>query len=280
MPKLKRTYATKDEIPGEAAGLYVESGGQHVLQHDLEVEGFVPNATLEEFRNTNITLRKDLARFEGVDPDKYRELSTREQQIRDAETKGAERIEERVTERTKAALQQWDKDREKLTGQVSTLSQKLQKAVIESRALELATPFGLRKDAARNLILIVNEQWTLDEHGEPVSFESDGKTVRLDGAGKPMRGTDGLQRFIERQAREDAKFLFEGNQGGGGQGSGSGGGYHDDDGEINPWNPKTYNRTKQGHLVNTNFDKARRMAAKHGIDLKPSSIRSTEAAAR
>jgi hypothetical protein len=272
MAKLKRTYAKKEEIPAEAAGLYVESGGQHVLQHDLEVEGFVPNATLEEFRNTNINLRKDLDRFEGVDPDKYKELSSREQQIRDAETKGSERIEERVKERTQAALQQWDKDRERLTGQVSTLSSKLQKAVIESRALELATPFGLRKDAARNLILIVNEQWTLDEGGEPVSFESDGKTVRLDGSGKPMRGTDGLQRFIERQAREDAKFLFEGNQGGGGQGSGAGGSYNDD-GEINPWDPKTYNRTKQGEMVNKNFDKAKRMAARHGVDLKPSSIR-------
>lgn len=272
MPKLKRTYTNKEEIPTEAAGLYIESGGQHVLQHDLEVEGLVPNATLEEFRNTNINLRKDLARFEGVDPDKYKELSSREQQIRDAETKGSERIEERVQERTKAALQQWEKDRAQLTGQVGTLSEKLQKAVIESRALEQATPFGLRKDAARNLILLVNEQWRLDENGEPVCFESDGKTVRLDGSGKPMRGTDGLQRFIERLAREDAKFLFEGNQGGGGQGSGHGG-YQNDDGEINPFDPKTYNRTKQGELVIKDFAKAKRMAARHGIDLKPSSIR-------
>lgn len=268
--QLKRTYDSKDAIP---ADIYVEKDGKFTL-NDIELEGYVPKSTVDEFRTNNTTLKRQLESFDGIDPVKARELLAKEQEIRDAETKGAERIEQRVQERTADRLKAWTTAEEKLKGQVASLTDRLHKAVIESKALELATPFGLRKDAASNLVLTVNSVWTLDEHGEPVAYENDGKTVRLDSAGKSMRGLDGLQRYIEKLAKEDARFLFEPNQGGGAQNQGGG---RDDDGEVNPFDPKTLNVTKQGQLINKDFAKAKRMAAKHGIDLKPSSLRANAA---
>jgi len=280
MPKLKKTYTKKDEIPAEVVGLYQENNGTFALPADFEVEGFVPSSTLDEFRTNNIALGKQLKNFEGIDPEKARQLLVKEQEILDAETKGAEKIKERVDERTKEVVESKNREVQKLQQERDTLRTQLQKAVIDSKALELATPFGLLKDAARNLVLLVNEQWTLDESGQPISLEPGTNQARLDGNGKPMRGTDGLQRFIEKLAKEDAKFLFAPNQGGGAGNEDRGSFRNGDEGEVNPFDPKTYNRTKQGELVNADFPKAKRMAAKFGIDLKPSAIRSAAGAAR
>jgi hypothetical protein len=128
---------------------------------------------------------------------------------------------------------------------------------------------------------MVNETWTIDpESGEPVSYEPDGRTVKYDGGGNPMRGEGAMKKYIEGLAKDRAKFLFEDNQGGGADGTTrSGGTGSRDDLEVNPFDPKTYNRTRQTELVKTNFEKARRMAAKHGIDLKPSSVTSASKAA-
>lgn len=69
---------SKDEVgklEQAIQGLYVERDGGYVL----DVEGMVPvdeyealETKLREFRDNNIKLMKDLARFEGVDPDEYR----------------------------------------------------------------------------------------------------------------------------------------------------------------------------------------------------------------
>jgi hypothetical protein len=266
MPKLNRTYDTREAIP---ADIYVEKDGKFVLNSDLSVEGYVPSTTLEEFRNNNIKLQKDLAKFEGIDPEKATTLIAKEKEILDAEAKGAERIKERVDERTKDALDKFNKDRERLEGENTKLRSELTRTKIEAKALELATPFGLRKDAAENLRLTVNAQWVLDENGEPIVYEPGTKSAKLDEDGKPMRGTDGLARFIEKLAKEKAKFLFVPNSGGDAHNEGNGERGGGDDGGYNPFDPKIDNRTAQTKLVKTDYPKAVRLAAKFGITLPP-----------
>ena len=267
MPQLRRTYDSRDAIP---ADIYVEKDGKFILNSALEIEGYSPKSVVDDFRNNNVELQRKLAVFEGVDRAKYDTLVSKEQEILDAETKGAERIRERVEERTKEALNKFTADREKLEKQVQTLTQKLQNAVIEAKALELATPFGLRKDAAPNLVLTVNSQWVLDDNGEPIVYENGTKSAKLDEDGKPMRGVEGLARFVEKLAKEKAKFLFEPNRGGDSHTERGDRNNLADDG-YNPFDPKIDNRTDQTKLVRSDYEKAKSMAGKFGIKLPPKS---------
>jgi len=267
MPKLNRTYDSQELIP---ADIYVEKDGKFVLNPSIEIEGFKPNSVVDGFRENNLELQRKLAVYEGIDPAKAKTLLEKEQEILDAETKGAERIKERVEERTKDALDKFNKDRERFETENRKLRDELTRTKIEAKALELATPFGLRKDAAENLRLTVNSQWVLDDQGEPIIYEPGTKSAKLDEDGKPMRGTDGLARFIEKLAKEKAKFLFEPNSGGGAQNDGGGSRDNSDDG-YNPFDPKIDNRTDQTKIVKADYPKAVRLAAKHGIKLPPKS---------
>jgi hypothetical protein len=269
---LKRAYGSKDEVPADIT-LYVEKDGKHVLNPDIEIEGLIPAARLEEFRNKNIEQSKQLEKFKDIDPDKYHDLLSKETDLADANLVKKSEVQMRVEQRLAESQKSWNTTKEKLEKELSEWKARTRKLTIEQQALGLAIPFGLKKDEAakRSLILLVNDVWSIDDSGEPVAYEGDGKTVRYDSAGNVMRGQDAMKRFIDRLAKEDGKFLFEENQGGGADGAGRGGSRFDDN-EVNPFDPKTFNRTKQAQMVQKDFKKAQRMAAKHGVDLQPSSV--------
>ena len=64
---LKFKFKSKEEIPAEHLGLYVERDGAFVL----DAEGAVEKAKLDEFRTINVNLQKQLTdlskRFEGIE---------------------------------------------------------------------------------------------------------------------------------------------------------------------------------------------------------------------
>ena len=53
---LKFKYASREQVPAEQAALYVERDGAFVL----DAEGVVEKAKLDEFRTSNVTLKKEL----------------------------------------------------------------------------------------------------------------------------------------------------------------------------------------------------------------------------
>ena len=53
---LKLKYKTKDEVPAELQTVYVERDGEFAL----DVDGVVDKAKLDEFRSSNIALKKEL----------------------------------------------------------------------------------------------------------------------------------------------------------------------------------------------------------------------------
>ena len=59
---LKFKAKSKDEIPAEHQALYVERDGVWVL----DVEGAADKAKLDEFRNTNVALLRQAARWESL----------------------------------------------------------------------------------------------------------------------------------------------------------------------------------------------------------------------
>lgn len=286
---LKRTYGSKDEVPADFITLYVDRDGKYVLNPDLEFEGLVPRAQNEMFRDSNVRLRQrveayggtiqtdakgNITGFGGVDPDKVHELMGRAQELEDGKITKKSEVDARVEQRVGEERKKWEAKTAQLETQNKDLREKHRSMVIDSRATELALPFGLRKDplAREGLALMVKNTWTIDDNGEPIAYEGDGKTVRYDSDGVPMRGSESFKRYIESLAKDKARFFFEDNQGGGAGGDGGRGGSRYDDNEVNPFDPKTLNKTKQAQLVMKDFKKAQRMAAKHGIDLPPSSL--------
>lgn len=291
MTTLKRSYASQDEVP---TNLFIEQDGKWIWNPDIEIDGMIPSNRLEPFRDSNVKLKQRVEAyggtitvdaqgrvtgFGGVDPDKVHDLLGREQELSDGNLTKKSEVNTRVEQRVAEEKQKFEKEKGKLQTQLDATLAKLRKVSVEGKALDLALPLGLRKDAKEALALMVNERWSIDaESGEPVAYEADGKTVRYDGGGNPMRGEAAMKRDIESMAKDRAKFLFEDNQGGGADGS-TRGASNRDDLEVNPFDPKTFNRTRQTELVKNDFPKAQRMAKKHGIDLKPSSVTSATKAA-
>jgi len=80
---LKIKHQTKAEIPFELQPFYVERDGAWLLN----VEGGIADkAKLDEFRNANVALRKQVedltARFEGIDPAEVRKLAEDKARLR------------------------------------------------------------------------------------------------------------------------------------------------------------------------------------------------------
>lgn len=271
MPTLKKLYDAEADVPAEAKGLYEEKDGKFHRKGDYDFEGLVPNARVEEFRTTNVGLTKRLEKFEGVDPDKYKDLVSREQEILDFKTTKENEIQKRVDQRTSDFKKQTEADLKKRDERITKMDSELRKAKIESKGLEFATAFGkLKKGAGEVLTLKLNQEWSLDENGELVAYEQDGKTVRMGSNGESMRGTEALKRYVEQLGKDSMKFLWEDNAGANGEpGSGSGG--TSDIGELNPWDPKNEKmaglETLKGQIYTKDFKKAERMAAKFGVKL-------------
>ena len=72
------------ELPKPLQLLYVERGGQHVIDLETAPPGYVPSSKLDEFRESNRSLNsakseleEKLKAFEGIDPAAYQRLKTR-----------------------------------------------------------------------------------------------------------------------------------------------------------------------------------------------------------
>lgn len=294
---LKRTYGSKDEVPADFITLYTDKDGKFVLNPEIEIEGLVPRAQMDTFRDGNVRLKQrveayggtiqtdakgNIVAFGGVEPEKISDLMSKEQQLADGALTKKSEVETRVEQRVGEEKRKWETQKAQLDTQLRDLREKHRSMVIDAKATELAMPFGLRKDPAarEGLALMVKNTWTTDDNGDPVAYEADGKTVKYDGDGVPMRGGESFKRYIESLAKDKARFFFEDNQGGGAGGDGGRGGSRYDDNEVNPFDPKTWNRTNQAKLVNKDFKKAQRMAAKFNVELKPGSLQGVDQASQ
>jgi hypothetical protein len=269
MTTLKRTYDKKDEIPAEFAALYEETGeAKWVLK--VEIEGLVPAKRVDDFRDTNVKLRTRLEAYHDKDfgngevtPERVEELMAKEQELEDGKLTKSSEVAKKVEERTKEMRDKFEKEKKALQDQLSDKTSKLQRALIESKAVESAIPFGLKKTAHEDLIDRVLKVFKIDENGEPVAYQDDGKTIRYGADDKPLS----IKEYVKGLATDRAKHLFEENTGLHGDPTKTSG-RSGDGTEANPWMKDTFNRTQQGEIVRKDPDKAERMAARAGVALR------------
>jgi len=91
---LKFKLKSKDEIPAEFQSLYVERDGAFVL----DVDGVADISKLDEFRTNNVGLFKQLddlkKKFEGIDPEKVRELEAEKLRLEEAQAAAGQKTRE------------------------------------------------------------------------------------------------------------------------------------------------------------------------------------------
>jgi hypothetical protein len=278
MTTIKRVYDRKEDIPAEFTGNYEENGeAKWVLKFD--VEGLVPAKRVDEFRTTNVQLRERLEAYGDKDhggeetPEHVAELRQQVKDIDAGTLVKAGEINKKVEERTKEARDDFQKKEKKLSEKLQAATRRLERSLIEAKALEAGAQFGLRKSAAEDLVDRVLKIFKVkfdETTGEPsvLSYEQDGNTIRRGADDQPLRIADYVKK-LATDKENGAVHLFEGNRGMDidpnrrGQRGG-------DDSGPNPWDKDGghFNRTRQGEIIRDDPEKAIRMAAKFGHKLE------------
>ena len=251
---LKYKVKSKDEIPAELQALYVERDGGWLL----DAEGAVEKTKLEEFRNNNVALLKQLddfkARYEGIDPASVKNLLAEKAKLEEAQQLKAGEVEKVVENRVKGLKADWDKQVAALTSERDTLNTRLTAIQIDQGVITAATKRGLRPTAITDITARARCVFKL-VNGAPRAFETDGQTVRY---GKDGISAMTLDEWVDAQVSE-APHLFESNAGGGAAGNGSGGaGNHS---VKNPFRKETWNLTEQMKITKADPNLAARLQA-------------------
>lgn len=253
---LKFIYTSQDEIPEGMGDHYTESNGKWVLN----CEGAVPSSRLDEFRQTNIELKKKVEAFGDLDPVKVKEIMAKADEIEAAKVTGDDKVKELVEKRVAKMKEEHDRELEGLRTKLTTTESQLAARTIDAALVEAGAEFGLRPTAHDDAVARGRTLFKLED-GQPVAYKGDEKLYGKDGS--PLSPRE----FIESLTKT-APHLFEPSEGGGagGSGAGGGGGRLPDGG--NPWAKETFNLTKQAQILKTDKAAAQRLAAKAGVPLK------------
>jgi hypothetical protein len=205
---IKARIKTLEEAPEEIRSLYVEKDGEF----SLAVEGLVGKEKLDEFRVSNISLKKQIedlnAKFEGVDPDVFRELNEKAEKERTKKLIAADKVDELVAERVNAAKAGFDKQYKGLEDEKRKLGIQLESLLIDNAVRDGAAKSGVRASAVEDVLLRARQVFKVVD-GKAVAF--DGDKQLFGPTGDPLT----VPEYITGKLTEAAPHLFEPSQGGG-----------------------------------------------------------------
>jgi hypothetical protein len=247
---LKSKYSDLKQIPAEDVRLYVERGGEWVL--DAEPDG--SKSKLDEFRQNNITLTNQLKKFEGIDPDAVHQLADDKRKLEEAQQLKAGEVDKVVEARLKTARAEWDKTHGVVVAERDALTGRLTAIQIDQAVVSEATKRGLRPTALTDITSRARTNFKL-VNGVPQAFEADGQTARMGKDGvSPMTLAEWVDALVS-----DAPHLFEANAGSGAVGSGSGGAGNRS--VKNPFRKESFNLTEQMKIQKSDPQLAARLKA-------------------
>jgi hypothetical protein len=212
---LKARIASLEEAPETARSFYTQDGDGFALT----VEGLVPKTRVDEFRETNITLRRQMdelaEKFSGIDPEQARQLMDRAAKERDKKLIDAGKIDDLLNERTGAMKTEHEKVLKAAQDANAALTTQLEGLVIDGAIRDAASKAGVRPSAIEDVLL----------RGRAVFRLAEGKAVAMDGD-KPIYGGKGepvtVAEWVDGLTGK-APHLFEESRGAGAGGGGGGG---------------------------------------------------------
>lgn len=220
---LKAVLKSLEEVPEALRSLYKQEGDKFVLQ----AEGLVTKEKLDEFRENNIQLKKQIdelsGKFKDIDPTKYQELLKAQQEQGDKKLIDEGKLDELLAQRTERMRQDFEAQTAALKkaaeegnakangyyGQLSTL-------LIENELTKAAQVAGIRPSAMEDVILRGRNIFKL-EGEKVVPFGQDGKPVYGKTGSEYLSIGEWVQSLSDK-----APHLFEASKGGG-AGGGKGG---------------------------------------------------------
>lgn len=216
---LKPRYKSLDDIPSEMQGFYKEEDGEYVVA----IEGLVPKATVDEFRNNNIKLSKEVAKLQetlgAVDLQEYADLKTERQKLADQELIEAGKLDELLSQRTERLRTDYESRFEKMQREQNEALEKangyenqFNTMIVENQLKDAALKNGVRPEAIADVLARGKSIWKRTESNSIAAY--DGET--------PLYGKKGsdpldLGEWFEGLA-DQAPHLFKSSSGSGAAG--------------------------------------------------------------
>ena len=200
-----------DQVNEAHRSFYVKN--EETGKYQLQVEGAVPRAKLDEFRNNNITLTNEkqslqekLDTFKDIDPTKWNEYKTKAEAF-----KGDADIDKIVENRIQAATAQHKTIVDDLNSKLSSTTSLYHNTLIGNEVQAAALKAGARPEAIEDIKRRAGDVFSV-VNGKAV-IQKDGNIVY---------GTDGVTPMSSfewaKNLAKDAPYFFTENHGGGGQG--------------------------------------------------------------
>ena len=211
MAALKAVLKSLEGLADPIKALYKQEGEEF----HLDVEGMVPKSQLDEFRETNRGLHKQvedltagLKKFEGVDLKKWTDLQETERKVKDKQLIDAGKIDDLIASRLEPIKKEFQTQLDTEKKRNEQLSGRLETMQIDDQLTKLGTTKGLRPSAIEDMIARGRRVFKLQD-GKVVAVGQDGATL-LTKQGEPMT----MDRWVE-QLSSDAPHLFQASTGSG-----------------------------------------------------------------
>jgi hypothetical protein len=216
---LKAKLDSLEGLPDGVAEFYqqTESG------YELAVEGMVSKDTVDQFRDNNIKLQKDMAKLskvvQSVDLDEYKQLKEREQAQKDQELIEAGKVDELVHARTERLRTDLENQMKAALSEAETANQKANQYkqerdsfFINQRLSKAAVSAGVRETAIEDVMNRANQVWRLDPETKDL-MPMQGDQIVYGKKGTPLTVEEWYGSL-----EEQAPHLFKSSSGGGASG--------------------------------------------------------------
>lgn len=210
---IKAILDSIDGLEPAIASLYTKGDDG---KYTLAVDGMVPKSKLEEFRETNIRLMKDMEKFKDIDPVKYRELSETHRKIQEKEWIEKGEIDKVVEQRVNLMREDFTTKEKNLLTQNEAMSRQLESLLIDNEVRSAATKLGVRPTAVDDVLLRAKTVFKVKD-GVATPMDSQGNTIYGKDGTNPMSVGDWVDSL-----KQSADHLFTPSNGGGAQGGAGG----------------------------------------------------------
>jgi len=205
---LKAVIKNLDDAPEALREYYAESNGQYVLG----VSGMVPKDKVDEFRNNNIDLKKQMDELQktvsSIDLDKYNEILKQQQDDQAASLIKDGKIDELIELKTRAQTDHFNAELQKITGERDTLTKQLEQVTIDNAVRNVAMQNGVAATAIDDVLMRAKSTFKLQD-GKAIPF--DGKNPIYQAGTTDPLSVEGWVKGLS----ESAPHLFANSSGGG-----------------------------------------------------------------
>lgn len=165
-------------------------------------------------------LAEELKKFEGVDPEEFKALKHRQEEIEEENLIREKKFEELAQKRAEKAIQDVHKQTAAVQAELEAAKQRIssyEAKVLANQVISAATGKVHADSATMEVVtMLAKNIFSLDANGDAVALDSDGMVILGKDGKTPFKPAE----WIESTLKETHKFLFPNlNSGGGAIGS-------------------------------------------------------------